>query len=268
MDRKECFFSGVQPCEFPEKLKKFLQEASIFYHVPYQYLVPDENIIKEDEIHFFKVDHNWVLAFLDGICSIGRNATIDYTHDTHWIVKQYEEALGSNSDVRRRLQGKGEMEEMIPLGTVTGFLLNSVISEDFRGLEFKAYGDEERNSRLQALRIEKIGPRMLMGLFRGNIRCLEIGQPPEGLHYGCVKLEEKLKKTPRDLRTGVLDNESEKVVLPLKQGIDGRILDVDQMAEKFAEILKIEKITSSELAVEMIQNTQNAAFIIREEKEY
>ena len=69
------------------------------------------------------------------------------------------------------------------------------------------------------------------------------------------------------MRTGVLDNESEKVVLPLKQGIDGRILDVDQMAEKFAEILKIEKITSSELAVEMIQNTQNAAFIIREEKQ-
>lgn len=270
MERRRQFFEGVEPCEFPEKLRNLLQEASLFYHVPYVYLVPDEQMIRENEIRFFKVDHNWVLAFLDGLCSVGRNATIDYEHDTRWIVEQYKNALGSNGEVRRRLQGREESKEQskeeIPLGTVTGFLLNSVITEDFRGLEFKAYDEEEGGNRLSALRIEMLGPRMLLGLFRGKVRRLEIGQPPEGLHYGCVKLEQKLKKTPRYLKTGELNYNSEKVILPLKEEADARILDVEKMAANFREILKIEKVTSSELAVEMIQNVQSVEFMIEEEE--
>ena len=116
-----------------------LKEASLFYHVPAAYLFPVPDMLKKDSLNFFQVDHNWVLAMLDGICSVGRNASIDYSHDTELIVDIYRQALRENEQVRLKLQDREYMDtgEQVP-EVISGFLLNSVLTENFRGLEFRA----------------------------------------------------------------------------------------------------------------------------------
>ena len=102
------YFEGLGTEEFPESVLEMLKEASLFYHVPAAYLFPVPDMLKKDSLNFFQVDHNWVLAMLDGICSVGRNASIDYSHDTELIVDIYRQALRENEQVRLKLQDREE----------------------------------------------------------------------------------------------------------------------------------------------------------------
>lgn len=290
------FFDGIEPEYFPKQLHRLLQEASLLYHVPYVYLLPDAGLIGEDEIRFFQVDHNWITALLDGICSVGRNASIDYSHDTRWIFREYEEALLTSSQVRKEKLGEADetvREDTLP--AVTGFLLNSVIAEQYRGLEFKAYdretaaadggGDghadgvrgaggeagsaqeEHGTGQLPAIRIEKLGKRLLLGLFYGVVKRLEICQPPEGLHYGCLIKNQQLVKRLRSLKTGEL-LEQKTIDIPLKPGLKERILDIVNTAARLPKPPDLLRAVSSEVAVQMIQNAQRVTFTItREEKD-
>lgn len=266
-DGHQGFFDSTGPGPFPEPLLRLLQEASLFYHVPYPYLVPDGQMIREDEIRFFKVDHNWVTALLDGICSLGRNASIDYAHDARWILEVYEKALRTSQEVREKLQGEvGQDREGASGGglpVVTGFLLDSVVAEHYRGLEFKAFDQERGGARLEALRIEQLGRRMLLGLFSGRVRRLEICQPPEGLHYGCTVKSRRMVKRLRSLATGELSMDKA-IDVSLKPGGTERILDIKETARSMKEALGTESVTSAEIAVEMIQNAQSAVFILQD----
>lgn len=268
-DRQE-FFSLTDPGPFPEQLHRLLQEASVFYHVPYCYLVPDSGLIGEDEIRFFKVDHNWVTAFLDGICSLGRNASIDYAHDSKWIWEEYKEALRTSREVRENLLGKTLPRKTADTGEelaeVTGFLLNSAVAEHYRGLEFKAFDQKEEGRRLTALRIDRLGSRMILGLFRGRLLRLEICQPPEGLHYGCASGDTGLVKKLRSLETGKLFPD-QRIEISLKTGGAPRVLDIRATARRIQSSLGLAEITSAEIAAEMIQNAQSAVFTLTREEE-
>ena len=148
---------GEQLINACESVLEMLKEASLFYHVPAAYLFPVPDMLKKDSLNFFQVDHNWVLAMLDGICSVGRNASIDYSHDTELIVDIYRQALRENEQVRLKLQDREYMDtgEQVP-EVISGFLLNSVLTENFRGLEFRAYDQREGGEPLKALRIETV----------------------------------------------------------------------------------------------------------------
>lgn len=269
-NNRQEFFCLTDPGPFPEQLHRLLQEASVFYHVPYCYLVPDSGMIREDEIRFFKVDHNWVTALLDGICSLGRNASIDYAHDSKWIWEEYKEALRTSREVRESLLGKTLSKETADSGKepeeITGFLLNSTVAEHYRGLEFKAFDQKEEGNRLTALRIDRLGSRMLLGLFRGRLLRLEICQPPEGLHYGCASDDKGLVKKLRSLETGKLFPD-QRIEICLKTKGAQRVFDVQAAARKMQSSLGLTEITSAEIAAEMIQNAQSAVFtLIREEE--
>ncbi len=262
------FFQKTDFEDLPANVLQLLKEASLFYHVPYVYLVPGKESIGDDQICFFQVDHNWVLALMDGICSVGRNASIDYSHDTEVIVREYKKALGENHTVRQKLQGKeeketgtgGNIDGKEDLGIVSGFLLHSVLVDDFRGLEFSAYGQIKGGEPLTALRIETLGKQFLMGLFRGEIQRLEITQPPEGLHFGFISEDRVLKKTMRNLSDGKLNQNT--VVIPQKPTAAGRIIDIKKTAENMKKSLGQTEITSAQIALQMIQNAQTGVFTI------
>lgn len=262
----EGFFQQTDFDDLPANVLQLLKEASLFYHVPYVYLSPGKESVGDNQICFFQADHNWTLALMDGICSVGRNASIDYSHDTEVIVQEYKKALGDNQTVRQRLQGKKEKKAEINMdggedfGIVSGFLLHSVLVDDFRGLEFAAYGQIEGGEPLTALRIETIGKQFLLGLFRGEIRRLEIAQPPEGLHFGFRMEDGALKKTMRNLSDGRLNGNT--IDLPQKPTAAGRIIDVKQAAENMKKSFGQTEITSAEVALQMIQNAQTGVFTI------
>lgn len=259
------YFKGIATERFPESVLELLKEVSLFYHVPAAYLFPLPDMQEEDSLDFFQVDYNWVIALLDGVCSVGRNASIDYSHDTEMLVKIYDRISEENVKVRPALQGKENLDicGKVPK-VISGFLLNSVLVENFRGLEFRAYDEREGGEPLRALRIETLGSRLLLGIFQGEIKRLEIAMPPEGLHFGFLAEGGILKKTIRDIDNGKLrEKQAEIVRKPKKE----RIIDVKASARNLKEKAGLSQMTSAEFALEMIQNAQTGVFQIEKSGE-
>jgi len=194
---------------------------------------------------------------------VGRNASIDYTHDTELIVDIYRQALRENEQVRLKLQEREYTDtgEDVP-EVISGFLLNSVLTENFRGLEFRAYGQREGGEPLKALRIETLGRQLLLGIFKGEIRRLEIAQPPEGLHFGFHTEDGVMKKTVREINEGKLGDKQAELVWKSKED---RVIDVKASAAKLKEVAGLQNMTSAEFALEMIQNAQTGVYTMGEE---
>jgi hypothetical protein len=97
----------------------------------------------------------------------------------------------------------------------SGFLLRSEIVAGWRGLSVVAFSKPDGRSgggRLATLRLERLARDVLFGLVEGDVRSLEITQPPEGLHF---EVKEDPKKYPRRDDDGrVLD------VMKCKQSLD------------------------------------------------
>lgn len=245
--------SGKEPEEitlFQEKLT----HLSLLYDVPFSYLVPSENMLKLHELQFFWMNPNWVRSLLDGACSLGRNASIDYSCDTTFLKKIYNEAISQSVNVRRKLQCKERINGLDADAVCTGFLLRSPLVGHWRGLEFIAYSDLDGKNPLKALRIETLSPEILLGLFAGEIGRLDIKEPPEGFHYGFTRKEDgTLCKSLRNLDTGEL--------LPdLKISIredKNRVIHFSEVAADIKQSLfpeSKEPANSAHIALEMIQN--------------
>ena len=266
-DKKDYFRFLNQEDGFPSNIEKLLMEASLLYHVPFHYLVPDMSMLPAETIQFFSVDYNWVLSYMDGICSVGRNAGIDYTHDTELLIKIYQKALRGNGQIRKELQHLEEKSDSLQDGdeeAASGFFLHSVLVEDFRGIEIRAYADKDGKRQLRPLRIEKLGTQLLLGIFQGKIRRVEFVQPPEGLHYGLVHTHGCCYKMLRSVETGEVGEQQ--LTIAMREG-DDRTLNVEKMAGDMGKQLK-RNITAADIGLQMIQNAHTAVFIVGGADEY
>lgn len=262
---------------FPLEMETVLMEASLLYYVPFSWLVPDHAMLPEETLQFFTVDYNWVLSHLDGICSIGRNAGIDYSHDTELLREIYRDVLRGSGRIRQekivsckagREKGRAEEENG---AEASGFILRSAVTVDFRGIEIRAYADGEGKRRLQPLRIEMVGPQIMAGIFAGRIHRLELVQPPEGLHYGAVKSGGETYKRLRDMQTGKIVKDIVPLTFRENSGSDtsgagSRVVDVEKLARDMEQKLR-RNITSAEIGLQMVQNAQTGVFIMGEKDE-
>lgn len=259
------YFKEDDEADFPERLLQLLMEGSLIYHVPYYYLMPSE-VLQDNELRFFQIDHNWVLALLDGMCSPGRNAAIDYQHDTELLLEHYQRALEGQGNVRRKLRKKSVKDTIQSVGKCSGFLLKSEIVIDFRGLEFLGFDNYEGIHPLPILRIEKLGPDIMIALFHGDLKRLDIGQPPESMHFGCNQDDEGiLTKRLRDISNGELYEDERCTEVVLKDS-SLRILDIEKTSENMAQKLHVE-IDSAIFALEMIQNAHTGVFTLEEKQD-
>ena len=231
-----------------------LSHLSLLYDVPFSYLVPAENMLKLHEIRFFWLDSNWVRTLLDGVCSIGRNASIDYIGDLEFLRKIYEKAISDNVNIRRGLRGKEVVKGLDPLSSCTGFLLRSPLVGGWRGLEFVAYTDEEGSEPLTPLRLETLSPEVLLGLYSGEIKRLDIKEPPEGFHYGFNRNDGgPLTKRLRSIEKGEL-LPGDPITIRER---GNRVIDFSTVAEDIKKQLfpnSKEVVSSAHIALEMIQN--------------
>ena len=257
-----------EDAEIPKEITDFLAELSLLYSVPFCYLAPDEKMLPEDSIRFFRVDFNWLYALLDGAMSLGRNFQEDYEQDTV-LIKQlisriYEgrcrirPALLRKSDALQkehmhRCLTKADSEEAGQKNT--GFLLRSDLVRGFRGLEFAAYEKKGDAEPLPCLRLEALGPDILLGIYAGECNYLEIRQPPEGMHFGMEKKDSGYQKRLRDPDTGELFADEEKNMVPIAFRDCGRgVMDPVKTAEGIKAKLRPDKVTSAYFALQMIQN--------------
>ncbi len=209
--------------------------------VPFNYIVPDEQMLPQESLRFFYLDQKWIRALLDGAFSIGRVTSSDYEIDHDQIQKS-----------------QNLLAEALP-SKVTGFLLRSSVVSGWPDLQVDGYSELIKNTdpisnktkKLDLLRMDRLSPNVLLCLFKGDIQTLDIYPKPEALHFG-VDIKEETGRTGfyKKLRDG------EKIIEPLPWREEGMsIIDISRLANLIKK-----GIGSSGFALEMIEKLQKVRF--------
>lgn len=227
----------------PVEVTGFLEDLNLLKHLPFLYLVPEEELLPMESLRFFQVDTLWVQRLIQGAFIIGE------------------------------APGQKEPEPAPPLkySELTGFLLRSEVVSGYPDLQVTGYlqpltnqdaappGDEA----YQPVRMEKLSASVLICLFDRSIQTVDIHLKPEVLHAGMENGGFKYLRNDK----GELSN-TVKVMVPLDENrritvsspVDGNGL-VEKMKQEVAKNnWNIPGITSAEFAMEMITGVENVRF--------
>ncbi len=174
----------IPPLGLPSSISAWLGRLFLLYGLPFEYMVPDPNMLPLEAIRFFQVDLNWVNRAIDGAATIGLNNSADVADYLLAFEQVAAEAARAAAATRQVLRGKPVDFTAAPVTQMAGFLLRSVVVENFPGMEVTGYADKERRQPLSLLRLERLSPAVLLCLFDGLPAVVDFLQPPEGLHFG------------------------------------------------------------------------------------
>lgn len=232
--------------ELPESIYNWFEDLSLLKGVPFNYLVPDELMLPVESIRFFYLDSLWIECLLDGAFSIGRVTTSDHKHDqenkTNLAVNNYP--------------------------TVTGFLLRSDVVSGWPGLLVDGYNEVVNNDqpvdedkKIELLRMERLSANVLICLFKGEIKTVDIHQKPETLHFGLDWDDENktFYKKLKNLDGQQIDKKVDNI--PWKDS-EKRVIDINSLTNRIKEqVDNSSSFTSAQLALEMIEGVEKVRFI-------
>lgn len=228
----------------PAEVANWLHDLSLLCGVPFNYLVPDERMLPPESIRFFLLDNPWVDCLLDGAFSIGRVTTAAHAQDESHEVSPAEN----------------------PHDKVSGFLLRSDVVAGWPGMVVDGY--DAGGKRLGSLRAERLSDKVLLCMFAGELKSVEIHQQPEALHFGLdvnpgdppvfykrlrdaqgVEGDTSVEDIPwRQQAAGVIK------ISDLAAAVEAR-LDADTRAR-----LNVPPMTSAQFALQMIEGAEKIIF--------
>ena len=239
--------------ELPEELDKWLSNLSLLKGVPFSYLVPDQQMLPPESLRFFYLDPLWVASMMDGAMSIGRVDSKDSKH--HEVVHRQMQLL---------------IKSPTPDKQISGFLMRSSVVKGWPHLQAKAYnekitqkeGDPEKE--LVRLRMERLSDQVLICLFEGHIKTLDIFEKPETIHLGFNHTEEvnqfdkypiKADGTASDTKVTLAD--------ALQYDKPHRLIDISQLAESLKGVTDLaygNDFTSAQFALSLTQGVSRVRF--------
>lgn len=180
----------------PQVLVDWLANLALLHGVPFNYLVPDENMLPPESLRFFYLDSNWISALTDGAMSIGRNLTTqvdtpEMNLQSAVLPEVTSQVKGTASQVRAKAFGTTvKLSENNPT-VISGFVLRSSLVLDYPSMGVNVYplGGPPKDPSpvmLQILRLEQLGPQSdtLICLVAGDAYRVDIHEAPQALHYG------------------------------------------------------------------------------------
>ncbi|QRO01742.1 hypothetical protein JRI60_23310 [Archangium violaceum] len=230
--------------QVPPTISTWFSDLSLLKNVPFNYLVPDERFLPIESIRFFRVDARWVECLLDGAFSIGRVTDGDVAQDA-------ENPLAT------------------PYGNLSGFLMRSDVVSGWPNLLVDGYSQVIDNADfvpdavqpLPIVRMERLSSNVLLCLFDGDVRTVDIHQKPEAMHFGvdaATGNPPQYHKTLRDLTTG--DELSNPLPIPWRNEQLG-VVDIGSLANAMKGRLGGSGFTSAQFALEMIEGVEKVRFI-------
>jgi hypothetical protein len=145
----------------------FQQHLGLLTGVPFPYLVPDEGYLPKESLRFFFLDPVWMSCLFDGAFAIARTRVKDI---------QLDNTLRA---------------ELPPVSAVGGILIRSAAVAGWPGLSVDAYPNTTvapRNdpapNKLNIVRREQLAPNVLLVLFDGAPRAVDLHLAPETIHFG------------------------------------------------------------------------------------
>jgi hypothetical protein len=217
----------------PADIARFLARLRLLEGVPFNYLVPDAEMLPPETIRFFYVDRNWLDALVQGALSVGTVNSADRAQlaALHPIVRhevdvaerlvRMKDADAPAVDAKGRLIGAA--------GPMTGFIMRSRLVSGWPGLHVRAYATDTHPDidtspdRVRLLRMERLAPAVLLVLFDGVPAVVHIEEPRSGIQFG-VRVKEQ--GAGRAAAVVPLRNVAKPNDGPLKSGGDDRTVPI------------------------------------------
>ena len=167
---------AAPPPPLPAALVDWLGQLVLLGSVPFDHLVADDDLLPSESVRFFTVDRNWQAALLDGAFSIGRLGSAYTALDRATLVPATGPGL---LDLALGAAG-------VSAAVCSGFLMRSeAVSGWWPGLRVDAYAQGASGDQtLPVLRLKRLAPTLLFGLFDGVLAQVVVHEPPQGVHFG------------------------------------------------------------------------------------
>ena len=232
----------------PPEMATAVGQLMLLYGMPFGQLVPDWRMLPPNAMRFFYIDANWLDSLLDGAFSVGVQSKRDLGHQR--MLTPLIRLLAENAapELRPSFQegvALGEFTAVNPAGssgpaqiTWCGFLLRSPVVSGWPGLEVVAYRSaeeittdaENEQDKIPLLRLERLAPDILFGIFQEVPQRVAIHEPAEGLHFGISDGDVVKVRNPN---TGALNGES--VNINFHGDKERRVLNVKALHEALSE---------------------------------
>jgi hypothetical protein len=255
----------TSPQDPPDVVSNWLGRLVLLYGLPFNYLVPDERMLPPESLRLFQIDPFWMDCLMDGAYSMGRSTTAVADHDEKMLDTIRQKAIEAARQQRTNWlnQAGGGQVSGNRGGTISGFLLRSEVITSYPGMEVCAFtGTDVNNEGSQSaiLRLERISPNVLLGLFDGPIGHLRFRRAPESMHFGLDTDKGKFYKVLREVKDG---NEITATVPVTFRNGGKQVIEMNQLASSMAGPLGVASVTSDVFALEMIEGAHEVFFINR-----
>ena len=164
------------PNRLPDSVNAWLFDVSLLQGVPFNYLVPDEELLPVESIRFFKLDKAWIDSLQKGSLSIGGSNS------------QYKEA---ENKIFQQEADRFKKEKGALFNTASGFILRSEVVAGWPALQVEGYKIKLENDQkakavdtLQILRTVNLSPNVKLCLFDGDLKTVSLHLKAEALHFG------------------------------------------------------------------------------------
>lgn len=249
--------------EIPKTVKQWLTNLSYCSGMPFNYLVPQEQLLPVESIRFFHVDPTWLDMLNRGALSVG----IHTAHD--------EEI---NAQIIKALEQKEIDSKPYP---VCGVLLRSSIVSGWPGLAIRAY--DNHKTFILPLRQERLSSQILLCLYATLPQQISFSEPQEQLSFGVsgddlltgfIELRSLVKTDQLVMGSPLGTDPVYKLSLPdYLRSSENRVLDVAKLVAdlptKLATAYRAKNITAtvnplraSTLAIELVRAPEKVDFIL------
>lgn len=195
----------------PIDVESWLARLALLYGVPFEHLVPHPSMLPPESIRFFHIDTNWLEAAIDGAFSVGVHSARDIR-----FHRQLQDAVRVATDTAAG-KLRSDLRDSVPAvattstsGARAGFLLRSEIVAGWPGLEVRASVANQAGDRdaISLLRLDRLAPDLMLGIFAAVPDMVEIDEPAEDLHFAPRRADpdashRRNPANPRDRRVDI-----------------------------------------------------------------
>jgi hypothetical protein len=235
--------------ELPAEVGAFLAHLRLLEGVPFQYLVPDDDLLPPESIRFFYLDRNWTDVAVDGALAAGTFTTAERAA----LAARYAEIRDAVDRAERNVWADrvGSTGHDGPAEVATGLLLRSRAVSGWPGLHVRAYRQDSETP-MRTLRIERLAPAVLFALIDGIPDRVVIEEPRQGIQFGVdAEQDGTFRAKVRDAADGTFTGTT--VGVPFRAGSPG-VIDMTTLRKRLVDTGEVgTSLDAAEYALQLLQ---------------
>jgi hypothetical protein len=225
--------TGGDLIDLPDIVKTGFSELRLLKGIPFNYLVPEEEMLPVESIRFFYIDELWMDCLLDGAFSIGRVTEKDHAHD---ILRKPMTNLTLDYEAR------------------TGFIMRSDVISGWPDMIIEGY--DTSNNQLTINRTQ-LSENVVLCIFEGEIDHIVMHLKPESIHFGLdvvIENNEEInyKKTTRGENNRTINE------IPFRRNDVDRVVDIKRLFDRL--LPSHSGFDSAHFGYQMVEDIEKVVF--------